>query len=122
MKEKLILLSILFLLCLVSVARSQSENKDSKSQQNDKPLKIKKKPSVRFNPTDCEAATGRNRFKVTFDKSGKITNAEIILSSDCKIFDENSMIAAQKITFSPALKDGQPVTSVKIVEYEFRNY
>lgn len=86
----------------------------------DQPLKIKKKPHAA--PGYCSQSEAVARVRATFDKSGKVTAAEITLPSGCREFDERALQAARKIKFEPAIKDGQPVTVSKLVEYVYRRY
>lgn len=57
------------------------------------------------------------RVKVTFHKSGKVTDVELVLSAGCKRFDEQALKAARRIKFEPAKKNGKKVTTTKVVEY-----
>lgn len=96
-------------------AQTQSANEN---QKPDQPLKIKKKYPPKMG--DCSQANGRTRLKVTFDKSAKVTNAEVLDSSNCTDFDRKAIEAAMRIIFEPAIKNGEAVTVTKIVEYDFR--
>lgn len=94
---------------------------ETQKQQYDQNITIKKKPRVetaRF----CSQISGVVRLKVTFDKSEKVTNVEVVSPSGCKDFDKGAVRAAKKIKFKPALKNGEPVTVVKSVEYVFTLY
>ena len=98
---------------------SNSSNKSREKRETDKPLKIKNKPTVTYSPQDCSQSSGRISLRVTFDKSAKVTNIEIIESSNCERFDSNALKAAKKIKFSPAIKNGEPITVTKQVQYTF---
>jgi TonB family protein len=62
------------------------------------------------------------RLKVTFDKSGKVTNVDVARPSGCSAFDRNAVKAAKKIKFEPAIKNGEAITMVKQVEYVYTRY
>ncbi|HEX8248890.1 MAG TPA: energy transducer TonB [Pyrinomonadaceae bacterium] len=96
-----------------------TENQKTAGQLPDQPLKIEKKPHSRTDGR-CSTASGTIRLRVTFDKSAKVTNVEIVSPSSCSYFDEQAVKAAKKIKFKPAIKNGEAVTVVKPVEYNFR--
>jgi TonB family protein len=58
---------------------------------------------------------------VEFAGNGKTEHILVIKSLGYGL-DENAIQAAKKIIFAPASKDGKPVSTVKILEYSFRNY
>ena len=91
------------------------------SQKDDAPLKITSKPQA--NARGCKpGSSGVTSVRVTFDKSGKVTEATTIAASGCGPFDREALRAARNIKFEPARKKGGPVTTVKTVEYAFRIY
>ena len=93
------------------------------AQTADRPLKVLKKepPNVRVF-AECFRSYGISyaeiQVRVTFDKSGKITDVEVVKSSECREFDEESLRVARRIKFEPAIKDGEPITVTKIVVYQ----
>jgi len=99
---------------------SNSSENQTKKPESDKPLKIKRKPQARFTQGACSESSGLVSLRVTFDKSAKITDVEMISSSGCDKFDKDAVTAAKGIKFNPAVKNGEPVTVVKIVQYTFR--
>ncbi len=112
--------ALLFLFAGVSHAQTDnSVNSSQKSNQEEKPLKIKNKPQVQYKSEDCDVSKSFVNLKVTFDKSGKITKAEIAKSSGCEKFDRQALSAARKIKFTPARKNGEPITVTKTVQYTF---
>ncbi len=125
MKRNLLaILSLLFVSVLfVGAANAQNDNNSNKDekktekQEKDRPLKIKRKPTVAIG--NCEQSSGRITLKVTFDKSAKVTDVKIVTPSGCASFDNNSVNAAKGIKFNPAIKEGEPITVVKQVEYAF---
>lgn len=100
---------------------SKEKGENQKSDQQNKKLKIKSKPIPRLGG-GCSQDSGIVTVRVTFDKSAKITKAEISRSSGCDSFDRNSVQAAMKIKFEPEIKDGEPVTVSKQVQYTFMRY
>ena len=128
MKKISTMLAILFFTVLFAGAVKAQDNVESNNnetkiekQEYDQNIKITKKPRVstaRF----CTQASGIVRLRVTFDKSEKVTDVEIISPSGCKNFDNNAVRAAKKIKFTPAIKDGEPVTVTKLIQYTFTLY
>ena len=57
-------------------------------------------------------------LRVTFDAAAKITNIEVKTASGCKEFDEESIDAARRIKFEPAVQNGKPISVTKTVIYE----
>lgn len=112
---------LLFCAAFASGANAQSNNSsNSSNKQQDRPLEIKHKPRVELG--NCQQRSGVTRLRVTFDKSAKVTNVEIASSSGCESFDRKAIEAAKKIKFKPAIKDGEPITVVRQIEYAFTIY
>ena len=124
MKQKLLaIFSVLFVTVLfVFAAHAQTDNNSDKTekQEKDRPLKIKRKPSPAIG--NCEQDSGRTRLRITFEKTAKVTDVEIVASSGCDSFDKNSVEAAKRIKFEPQIKGGEPITVTKLVEYNFTKY
>jgi protein TonB len=110
--------AVILSLALSAAANAQSEN--NSNQTDSKPLKILKKPIPESG--GCNQPNGRVMVRVTFDKSAKVTDATITQSSGCASFDKNSVDAARRIKFEPQIKDGEPVTVTKPVEYKYYRY
>ncbi len=107
----------------LSFAAAVSTNAQTDTQTNQsvvKPVKIKKKPKVQL--VTCGQSVGLVQLRVTFDKSAKITEIELVKSSGCEGFDQNAIRAARGIRFEPAIKDGEAITVTKPVEYRFNIY
>jgi TonB family protein len=86
------------------------------------PLKMLTKPR----PGYTDSARQRNiqgtiRLRIVFDAFGKIGPILVSRSLDPEL-DRQAVIAARKIKFTPATKNGIPVTVVKQVEYTFSIY
>ena len=124
-KLVIIVLAVLFFrFSLVIVSSSQTTDstnqngkQDGKNKQQDQPIKIKSKP--RAGPENCSQSSGTVVLKVTFDKSAKITDVKTFSPSGCDGFDRNAIKSAIEIKFSPAIKNGEPITLVKQVVYTF---
>ncbi|CAN5490774.1 hypothetical protein BH10ACI1_BH10ACI1_10370 [soil metagenome] len=101
---------MVFVLCV-----GFSVNLDAQTQ--DKSLEITNKPHP--SARGCQGS-GTARVRATFDKSGKVTQAELVLASSCVIFNQNSIEAARKIKFKPAIKDGEAITVTKLIEYAYQ--
>lgn len=115
----------------MSLARTGKKNEalkalrkgDSISAKNssdyDKELKIISKPRGRY----TEAAkrnqiTGVVKLAIEFGADGKI-NSIIAIQSLPDGLTESCLEAAQNIKFEPAVKNGKPVTYIKVIEYTF---
>lgn len=127
-KLSITLFAFLFFTFLLSGVKAQDKppaDSGDKSQTEqttpaDSPLVVKRKPHP--NTGFCDQSDGLTRLRVTFDKSGKITDAEVVASSGCDSFDQQAIKAAKKIKFQPAIKGGEPITITKLVEYTFRRF
>ncbi|MBA2494271.1 MAG: energy transducer TonB [Acidobacteria bacterium] len=126
-KNLLTIFSVLFIsLFFVFAANAQTDNNSNKGekktekQENDQSLKIKRKPYPAMG--NCEQSSGLATLGVTFDRSAKITNVVVVTSSGCDSFDGKAVKAAKGIKFNPAIKNGEPITVVKLVQYTFRRF
>jgi len=118
---------IILFFCLLFVTDSNSQtvnqkNSSVKQTMEDKPLTIKSKPQLQYTQQTCDGASGVVKLRITFDKSEKVTDVEIVASSGCKNFDEMAVKAAKKIKFKPAMRNGKPVSTRSLVEYTFAIY
>ncbi len=57
------------------------------------------------------------RLRVTFHSSGEITDIQVIEDSGCEYFNNEAVRVAEKVKFNPAIKDGEPITVTKTMEY-----
>lgn len=101
-------------------AQSNTQTAKPEIQKTDTPLKVTKKPHP--SARGCQPGNGRMQIKVTFDKSAVVTDVLPISASGCDPFDRSAIIAAKKIKFESARKDGVAVTVVKTVEYAYGIY
>ena len=113
------LLPLVALLLFAFAAHGQNANV-SPVDDNNRPLKVKKKPHAA--PGYCSPNEGVALVRTTFDKSGKVTGVALIKPSGCNEFDERALAAARRISFEPALKNGEAVTVVKTIEYAYHRY
>lgn len=103
-----------------SVQKSDDE-KVYKQGEVDQKAKIIKKP-IPSTDRMCGDDAGFVRVMVVLHKSGKVSDVKSLKSSECQRFNENSFETARKIKFTPAVKDGQPVSVSAMVEYTYRRY
>ena len=57
-------------------------------------------------------------LRVTFDAAAKITEVEVKTASGCNAFDEESVDAARRIKFEPAVQNGKLISVTKTVVYQ----
>jgi TonB family protein len=105
----------------VDMIQKSDDEKIYKQSEVDQKAKIIKR---QYPSTDrmCGDDSGLVRVSVVLHKSGKVSDVKHLKSSECQRFNENSLDSAKKIKFSPALKDGQPVSVSVMVEYTYRRY
>jgi TonB family protein len=89
---------------------------------DDQELKVTKKP--RPSAKGCEGAgTGGSAIvKVTFQSDRTIGDVVIVEASTCAAFNDSVLRIAKEIEFEPAVKDGQPVTVTKQLQYAWAIY
>ncbi|HVE59359.1 MAG TPA: energy transducer TonB [Pyrinomonadaceae bacterium] len=112
--------AVILTLIFAGLTSAQTDNTTDNKQTPDTKLKILKKTPPESGR--CSQSSGMTLVRVTFDKSAKVTDAVVTKSSGCTAFDNNSLKVARKIKFEPEIKDGEPVTVVKPVEYRFRRF
>lgn len=86
------------------------------------PLKITSKPRAEY--TDSarrKGVSGVIRMLVGFPADGKVKHILVLKSLETGL-DKQAVKAAQKISFEPAVKNGQPISVVKVIEYVFSTY
>jgi TonB family protein len=115
MKVNLSKFALILFLTLFCGSTSNAQEGDNSNKSSDQ---TQKSDQEQNESKDCPAS-GTAKLEVTFDKSGKVTKAEIVSSAGCKSFDEQALKAAKSIKFEPAKKHGKKITKVKIVEYTF---
>lgn len=112
--------AILLLIFSVSVS-AQNNNSSNSAQKKSKKLKIRFKPQP--SSGECGAQpSGRTIINVTFDRAGIVTDIKLRASSGCDSFDQSALRMARMIEFEPEIKDGEPVTVIKKVMYDFYRY
>lgn len=118
MKTNLSKLAFAIFLALLCVLTSNAQDADNTNKSANKTQKTEKEQDE---AKECPES-GVARLKVTFDKSGIVTNAKIVSSAGCSFFDNKALEAAKNIKFEPAKKNGKKITQVKTVEYTFTQY
>lgn len=84
--------------------------------------RILSKPTAGYTDSARRAETGGSvLLEVTFLASGEIGDITPVNELPHGL-TEAAITAARKIKFRPAMTDGQPVTSVKTIEYSFSIY
>ena len=114
----------LFLLVIAAfliVGADSVKAQNHSTQTKDKKLKIIKKPAP---STDgrCSEDQGTTTVRATFDKSGKVTAVEMVKQSACSYFNEQALKKAREIKFEPQIENGESVTVVKMIQYQFAKY
>ena len=91
-----------------------------KPAENETPLKITSQPRADFTERARVAGftSGSVRVAVGFSADGVVKHVLIIKPLGYGL-DEQAVKAARQIKFEPALKDGKPISVVKLVEYTF---
>lgn len=94
-----------------------------KPQENRTPLKIISKPRAEFTQKARAAnvSGGVVRCAVGFSADGQVKHVLIIKPLGYGL-DEESVKAARAIKFEPELRDGKPISVVRIIEYTFTLY
>ena len=85
-------------------------------------LKILSKPRPSYtDKARVSNVQGTIRMAVLFAANGRVQHT-LVLNRLGSGLDEQAIIAARKIKFEPMMKDGQPVSVVRMVEYTFSIY
>lgn len=86
------------------------------------PLTVLTKPRANYTDSARQAGVqGEIALAVLFSADGK-TKMILVLKPLSNGLTEQAIKAAEKITFDPQMKDGKPVSVVKIVKYSFTLY
>ena len=86
------------------------------------PLKILTKPRPGYTDSARQRGVqGTILLRVVFDAFGRIGPILVTRSLDSDL-DRQAVLAARKIRFTPATKNGLPITVVKQIEYSFAIY
>jgi TonB family protein len=125
---KTITCAILIVLCAVSALAQSNQNSNAGSQSEEviykpsdvtKSVEIISKPNAEYTSVARDNnVTGSVFLWVVFRSSGTVTNIRIKSGLPFGL-SEKAIAAARKIKFKPAEKDGQPVSVLMTVEYEF---
>ncbi|MGE3465582.1 MAG: TonB family protein [Pyrinomonadaceae bacterium] len=86
---------------------------------NETPLRILTRPRATYTNSARNAGVqGTVLLRVAFMASGKIRHIMVVKPLEASL-DRQAILAAQRITFEPAKKNGVPISVVKQVEYSF---
>lgn len=103
---------------------SSNSIQNAESANIDSPVKILYKPRAAY-PQPFDGGTvcmqGTVTLRVQFLETGKIGEIKVISGLPYGA-NENAIEAAKKIKFEPAIKNGKPITTVKIVLFTFTIY
>lgn len=101
---------------------SNSDSPSTATDDNSIPFKIKTKPRAEYTDSARRSGvSGTVRLLIGFAADGKIKHLLVIKSLESSL-DKQALKAAQRISFEPAVKNGQPVSVVKYIEYSFSIY
>ena len=127
-KTQTIFTLFIFLFNLANFTFAQTNKIDEKtkpliSSQKNKSVRILEKPKAAYPKSDTGTVCiqGNVRLKVQFLETGEIGEIQVVSGLPYGA-TENAIEAAKKIKFLPAVKDGKPITSAKIVTYNFAIY
>lgn len=85
-------------------------------------LKINAKPRANYTDAARQAnISGRIVLAVLLSANGKVTQTIVIKPLGYGL-DQEAIRAARQIRFTPAVKDGKPISVVKMIEYSFMIY
>ncbi len=133
---------ILFLIVLLfqfSVARSASSSSDASSARlpamipacadtipppdfvdvTSQPALVSKKDPVYPQAALKAGLEGMVQVKIWVDEQGKSRRVELI-KSDNEVFNQSAIDAAKQWTFTPAIKDGKPVSVWVVVPFKYK--
>ena len=84
---------------------------------------IKSRPEARYTPTTIDECPekGSALIRMILHKSGKVKDVKLSRGMSCK-FDSLAAMAARRIKFVPAQKDGVRVSQYFMVEYAYKIY
>lgn len=103
-------------------SRNTTEQPTQKREGITAGVKILAKPRADYtNEARDNGVSGVVRLRVTFLASGKIGGISPVTTLPFGL-TEQSIEAARNLRFTPAVVNGQPVTVVKLVEYNFTIY
>lgn len=105
-----------------SKEKSTPANTTTEPEPDVTPIKILRKPRPSYTDSARQAnVQGTITVAVLFGANGKVQHT-MLLKRLGNGLDEQAIIAARKIEFEPMIKDGKPVSVVKILEYTFSIY
>lgn len=99
--------------------RKSDEDEVYNSREVDVKAKITSGRNERPAPRRGCPDNGRVTIRAVLHKSGKVTNVTIVKGLNCS-YDKDAMEIVRSYKFTPAMKDGQPVSQAILVEFEYR--
>lgn len=122
----ILIINIVLVLAVQSIALYQSQSTNSQQSEKiylpnevDVRFKIKKKIRAEYTANaKRNCINGKVLLKVVLKSSGKVEDIEVIEGLPDGL-SESAIEAARKIKFEPAKKDGQKVSVLAKVEYDF---
>lgn len=122
----ILIINIALVFAFQSVVLCQSESDNAKQSEkiylpNEVDVKLKIKEKVKGKYTEGahrNCVNGKVLLKVIFKSSGKIGDIEVVEGLP-EGLSEAAVEAARKLKFEPAQKDGQKVSVLAKVEYDF---
>src|SRR5262245_15557763 len=123
MKRVLILILLLTVSGHVLAQTNQNSNdtddKVYERKQVDTTVKIISQPEARYTfEAQRENVVGVVRLKAVFTAKGEVRNVEVMNGLPGGL-TEAAVAVAREITFTPAMKDGRPVSLLMQLEYSF---
>ena len=70
----------------------------------------------------CKERQGVALLRAILRKTGEVTDVEIRRQSGCDVFDRRAVEAVKKIKFTPARKDGVPVSQYHMHQFTYRSW
>lgn len=111
-------ISLLALIAVFAVSAHAQTSTEAPKARPDRRLRIIERPRPVYN-ADAGCVVGTVILRVTFLSSGEIGSIAVVKGLP-KGLTEDSIDAAQRIMFEPMIKDGEPKTVTKQIEYLFR--
>ena len=100
--------------------KQENLNEDDEEDENKIGIKILSKPKPSYtDPARQASISGTIRVLTAFLADGKV-GATLVIEGLGYGLNEEATRAARSISFEPEMKDGKPVTVVRIVQYSFR--
>src|SRR5689334_23188948 len=111
---------ILILLSMLSVQEQKPDEKVYQGKEVDTKVKVLSQPDAVYTfQAAREHVVGTVTLTAVFTGSGEIRNIDVVHGLPAGL-TESAIAVARKITFTPAIKDGHPVSQRMQLEYNFQ--